>query len=128
MCCASSRSVPARPVASLTGSPLRRARADICLQASPLCSQRLSSELLLCAREGLELRWRRHERGVALDERCLGIDAILVTVLETATATVEYVIITWLLLVMLMVMVMLLVMLMLPVRGGRGTVHGLARK
>ena len=31
---------------------------------------------------------------MALDERDLGIDAILVTVVETATAIVEYVIIT----------------------------------
>ena len=46
-------------------------------------------------------------------ERDLKIDAILVTVLETATATVEYVIITaargW------------------PVRVGRGIVHGYAQ-
>ena len=41
----------------------------------------------------LELRWNRYERGVALDERGLGIDAILVTLLETATATV---VIIWL--------------------------------
>ena len=76
----------------------------------------------------LELRWRRHERGVALDERGLGIGAVLVTVLETATATVEYVIAVYPLLVTLMVMVILLVMLMLPARGGRGTVHSLASK
>ena len=29
MCCASSRSVPARPVASLTGSPLQRSLAGV---------------------------------------------------------------------------------------------------
>ena len=40
----------------------------------------------------LELLWRRQERGVALDERGLGSGAVLVPVLETATATVEYVI------------------------------------
>ena len=40
----------------------------------------------------LELRWRRHERGLALDERGLGVGAVLVPLLETATATVEYVI------------------------------------
>ena len=40
----------------------------------------------------LEHLWRRLERGVALDERGLGSGAVLVPLLETATATVEYVI------------------------------------
>ena len=47
-----------------------------------------------------------------------GIDAILV----------EYVIAIYPLLVIPLVMVMLRVVLMLPVRGGRGIVHGLASK